>query len=181
MPCLEQSGDRLQKDGQFRTDEVREFIEQLALIEDPRAEQICYELDSQFFRVIREEPIQPYLETFLQSYRKMVADGSYPWSYAEDIARYMAVVFDGPTVAPGDKTTALELATIAATRQNRFAAMDTCQAMVQRIADDELAMRVRELILAYPDTCIASTEATKCNSRIIITLLEHLQSQDKSS
>jgi hypothetical protein len=41
--------DRLKKDGHFKTREVREFIEQLALLDGDAQEKICLELDGEIF------------------------------------------------------------------------------------------------------------------------------------
>jgi len=42
--------DRLKKDNHYRTAEVREFIEQLALLNSEHQEQICFELEDDFLR-----------------------------------------------------------------------------------------------------------------------------------
>ena len=168
--------DRLKKDGQYRTEEVDDFIEQLALLDQDRRVQICFELDDDFFGVVKEEPIQPSLSIFLKSYRQMVEDASYAWSYAETIARRMEILFHGQAVSPANKTTALELAIIGAYRQNRFAAMETCQAMISSVADDDLGMRVRELILKYRDySFVAGTEASSCKNVAIRFVLEEIR------
>jgi hypothetical protein len=130
-----------------------------------------------FFRVVKEETIEPSLEAFLKVYRQMVEGASYAWSYAEVIAGNMEIIFEGQAVSPANKTLSLELAIIAAYRQNRFAAMDTCQAMISSVVDDDLAMRVRELILQYKDTSwVVGTEISKCKNGIIRTVLGQLQS-----
>lgn len=56
----------------------------------------------------------------------------------------MNILFAGPAVSPANKALALELAIIAAERQNRFAAMERSQAMISSVVDDDLGMRVLE-------------------------------------
>jgi len=67
--------DRLKKDDHYRSEEVREFVEQLALLGANHQQQICFELDDEFFSVLKEEPVQPQLERFLKVYRQMVERG----------------------------------------------------------------------------------------------------------
>lgn len=168
--------DRLKKDAHYKSEEIREFVEQLALLNPEHQEQICFELDDEFFDILKEEPVQTSVTSFLKVYRQMVEDATYAWSYAETIAGRMGVLFDSPAVLPSDKTIALELTIIAAQRQNRFAAMESCQAMIASVADDDLAMRVRELILQYRDlSWIAGTDASGCKHQTIRTVLQELQ------
>ncbi|OGA19847.1 MAG: hypothetical protein A3H32_17150 [Betaproteobacteria bacterium RIFCSPLOWO2_02_FULL_63_19] len=56
----------------------------------------------------------------------MAEEGRYGWSYAETIADHMKIFFDAPGVSTANKAEALRIAIIAAYRQNRFTAMDTC-------------------------------------------------------
>ncbi len=87
----------------------------------------------------------------------------------------MGILFNSSAVSPSDKTTALELAIIAAQRQNRFAAMESCQAMITGVTDDDLAMRVRELILQYSDVSfVRGTEASGCKHNAVRAVLEEL-------
>jgi serine/threonine protein kinase len=168
--------DRLKKDHHYKTQEIIEFIEQLALLNAEHQEQICFELDDEFFDLLKEEPVQTSVSSFLKVYRQMVEDGTYAWSYAETIARRMGILFKSPAVSPSDKTTALELTIIAAQRQNRFAAMDSCQEMITSVSDDDLAMRVRELILQNADVSwITGTDASACKHQVIRSILEELQ------
>lgn len=168
--------DRLKKDGHYVSEEIRGFVEQLTLLDWEQQVQMCFELDAEFFRVLKEDPVQPSLGSFLKVYRQMVEEGDYAWSYAETIADHMGILFNSRAVSSADKTTALELAIIAAQRQTRFAAMGSCQAMIASVTDDDLAMRVRELILQYSDVSfVADTEASGCKHRAVRAVLEELQ------
>jgi hypothetical protein len=88
----------------------------------------------------------------------MVEEGAYGWSYAETIADNMKLLFDSAHVTLADKAAALRIAMQAAVLQNRYAAMDTCQSMITSIVDEGLGLRVRDIILEFPQTFVVSID-----------------------
>ncbi len=101
----------------------------------------------------------------------MVTDWEYGWSYAEVIADYMKILFSGPSVSYADKTLSLELAILAADRQNRFAAMNTCELMIMSINENNLAVHVKEMLAEYRNTFVANIEPSNCKNDVIRNFL----------
>jgi hypothetical protein len=76
----------------------------------------------------------------------MVETATHSWSYAETITENMCVLFCRTAVSAPDTVAALDIAITAAITQNRFAAMDACRAMMISIKEEELGMRVTEML-----------------------------------
>jgi serine/threonine protein kinase len=167
--------DRLEKDGQYRPEEVIEFIDAFAMLYSEARIKVSFELPEKLFLVLRDAPFQAHLATFLEAYREMVENGSYSWSYAEVIADRMYMLFESEAVSDADKTFALELAVIAAQRQSRFAAMDTCTQMIKSVTDENLGIRIRDLIQRYPYNFLTNIEPSECSSNAIGSYLSELR------
>jgi hypothetical protein len=167
--------DRLEKDGQYRPDEVIEFIDAFAMLYSEARIKVSLELPERLFHVLRDAPFQAHLTTFLEAYRDMVENGSYGWSYAEVIADRMDILFESAAVSDADKTLALELAVIAAQRQSRFAAMDTCTRMIKSVTDENLGIRIRDLIQRHPYNFLTTIEPSECSSNAIGSYLVELR------
>ena len=101
----------------------------------------------------------------------MAEEGSYGWSYAETIAERMRGFFDAPDVSAANKAEALRIAIIAAERQHRFAAMDTCRAMITSAINDELGQRVHDVIMEFQYQFIVSIEEANCRSPAVRSAL----------
>jgi len=138
--------DRLEHDSKYKTDEVSEFVEQLALLGESEQVKICIEIPSKFFGVICQKPVLAHLPSFLIVYEKFVESQNYTWGYAEIIARNMRTIFSGDDVSISHKAKVLELAILAANYMNRFAAMDTCRNMIKSVNDEILGLKVANLI-----------------------------------
>src|SRR5690606_23219327 len=121
--------DRLENEAKYKSSQVIELIEKLALVDEEDQIRICLELKKPFISILTHEKLRPHLDDFLRIYRRMVESGQYGWSFAETIASHMRLIFRSEEVAAKTRARALELAVDAAYRMNRFAAMDTCVSM----------------------------------------------------
>lgn len=162
--------------GDFSEEEVKQFIDELQGLDEEGAKQICFKIPDDLFPFIAQQLSHDYHASFLKGYRVMVDTGDYGWSYAETIAKSMEVFFYSTQVIPVHRTEALRIAIIGAHNMNRFAAMDTCRAMVISIDDDELAQYVHDLIIEYRDTFIADTDQNACRSIAIRNALFSVKS-----
>lgn len=155
--------ERLDVERKFFTEDVKNFIDNLVNLDYQEKETICFELNTAFFQVVKQALLQTHLTQFLAVYEEVVKSGNYGWSYAEVIANRMSILFSESSLSVASRAKALELAVYAADHQNRFAAMNTCKSMLRGIKDNELGLRVRELITDYPDSFITKVEPTECS------------------
>ena len=167
--------DRLAQERKYNSIEVFKFIENLALLEEVDQIRICLELSHSFFSVVSQAPMKDHLADFLHAYEKMVDSCDFSWSYAETIANNMRTIFSGDNVAAAQRVIALGLAIRAAHSMNRYAAMDTCQAMVTSVQDELLGLAVAALLAEHSETFITSIEPSECQSESIRNALRKLQ------
>lgn len=167
--------DKIEQERKYSSDDVAAFVEQLALLEESDQVRVCFELQHQFFTVIRQELVAECLPTFLGIYEKLVENRGYSWSYAETIASNMKEIFTGDGVSSRNKVRTLELAILAADYMNRFAAMDTCRSMITSVRDENLGLEVAALLIKYKNTFIAGIEPSKCSSDRISNALRLIQ------
>lgn len=160
--------------------EVVAFIESLAMLDDSERTQILFELEANVFHILTSEAVQSHLPQFLRVYQEMVENATYGWSYAETIADNMKILFNAETVSDTDKTRALELAIIAAVRQNRYAAMDTCKGMIKSIQDEQLGYRVAEMLTQHPEYFIQAIEPSECRSDAVIAAIRRMNDSSES-
>jgi eukaryotic-like serine/threonine-protein kinase len=156
--------DKLQSSAHFSPDEVTRFIEELAVLEGQDKHRICLDLPPELFVVVSDPAVLPQLPSFLSAYEEMARNATYSWSFAEIIASNMRKIFESHTAPARDKVSALRTAIVAAERQNRFAAMDTCTAMIKGIIEDELGQRTHDLLLEYPFYFIENIDPSSCNA-----------------
>jgi serine/threonine protein kinase len=161
---LRSIADRLRTSQQYQPDEVSQFVEGLAILEADDQHKVCLELPAEAFSVLSQSLVQKHLAQFLAIYRGMAEEATYSWSFAETIADHMKVLFEAADTSATDKAEALRVAIIAAVRQNRFAAMDTCKAMIVRIDEDELAQRVHDVLIAHDAHFIQHIEPKECKA-----------------
>lgn len=150
--------------GDFNKEEVQQLINDLQSLDEEDAKQICFKIPHELLAFIARQLSHEYHALFLKSYSAMADTGDYGWSYAETIANNMKLFFYNTQVSPANRTEVLRIAIIGAINMNRFAAMDTCQAMVMSIDEDELGQYVHDLIIDFGDTFIASTDQKSCRS-----------------
>jgi serine/threonine protein kinase len=167
--------ERLDAGGNYEKGEVSELVEQLALLDEKEQVRVCSELPSAFFRVIAQPPSVDSLPTFLQIYEKLVEGRDYGWSYAEIIASNMRGIFYSEGAPQTEKARALQLAIRAADYMNRFAAMDTCRAMIIGIRDEGLGLQVGPILLEHRNTFVAGIEPSECQSNSIATAIRQIQ------
>lgn len=167
--------ERLEVDKKYDSSQVKAFVEELSNLESQEKEKICFELKQPIFHALKQTPLQSHLSQFLSIYGEVVRRGNYGFSYAEVIAKRMEVVFSESTVSIEDRATALEHAVHAAHVENRFAAMDTCRAMVRGIDDNNLGLRVRAIILEYANTFLANIEPSECNCDAVRKALREIR------
>jgi hypothetical protein len=161
---LRSIADRLRTSQQYQPDEVSQFVEGLAILEADDQHKVCLELPAEAFSVLSQSLVQKHLAQFLAIYRGMAEEATYSWSFAETIADHMKVLFEAADTSATDKAEALRVAIIAAVRQNRFAAMDICKAMIVRIDEDELAQRVHDVLIAHDAHFIQHIEPKECKA-----------------
>lgn len=162
---LVQIADLLQRDRQFVPESVIAFVEQLALLDRVDQAKLLGEVPEMFFGVFSHPSVIASLPAFLAVYESMVESQEYSWSYAEIIARNMRAIFMSPQVPVAQKGLALDLAMRAADYMNRFAAMDTCVAMIKQVAHDEVAFEVAAVIRKHRAVhFVQRIEASECNS-----------------
>jgi serine/threonine protein kinase len=159
--------DRLATSNQYDTEEVSRFVEQLAMANEDEQRQVFNELPDQFFSAISQEPVADKLEPFLRVFEAFVDGRSYSFGHAETIASRMNRIVKTPTVPPEIRALALDLAIRAACYMNRFAAMDTCKAMVRAISDHDLALNVVPVILREEAFFLADIEPSTCSDEAI--------------
>jgi serine/threonine protein kinase len=163
--------DRLEQDHQYTTQEVSQFVEQLALLDERDQIKICFELPQRFFAVIRQQPVIASLPGFLAVFDRLVESQDYSWSYAETIAKNMKTIFSGEDVPVPFKVQVLDLAIRAACYMNRFAAMDTCREMITSVDDETLGLQVASLVSKHNGTFVGSIEPSECRSDSIANAL----------
>ncbi|WP_423194615.1 protein kinase domain-containing protein [Cupriavidus sp. H18C2] len=150
--------------------EIGTFIQALSAVPSEERETICLDLKVEVFQAIAASRLQPgVLSLFLDSYREMAEHSSYGWSFAETIADNCKVLFASPSVGEEDKADALRIAVIAAERQNRFAAMDTCRDMMVSVqpGDFGLAQRVHDLMMEYAYLFMQNIDPAQCRAMAV--------------
>jgi serine/threonine protein kinase len=164
--------DRLVREGTFLPEETAQFIEELALVDEEDKIRICSELTEQFFRAVGQDPVVAHLPAFLDTYAEFVESQSYSWAYAETIANFMAIIFRTATVPNAAKVKALDLAIRAAKYTNRFAAMDTCRALVAAVSDPALGLEVAALLSEWAGSFATDMEPSQCHNQAIAAAIE---------
>lgn len=160
--------DRWQTLGQVDIAEISRFIDELAMLPTNDQQRVCIDMPSDVFQAMAMAPLPPgRLGRFIQSYLNMTVNAIYGWSFAEVIANNMATLFFSEHVFEIDKADALKAAIIAAERQNRFAAMDTCKLMISSVHDSGLAQRVFEIMIQYPNRFMENIDPLTCRSPAI--------------
>jgi eukaryotic-like serine/threonine-protein kinase len=167
-----------QKAGKAKSAKVNEFIEALSMLDENDRTKIIFDLERGFFELLTRPAVQTHIRSFLNVYRVMVEDASYGWNYAETIADNMKMVFDSNAVEIQNKVEALEIAIEGAVRQNRYAAMDTCAAMIKSVRDEDLGHRVAEMLMEHPEHFITSIERSECRSDAIGAALQRLSERE---
>ncbi len=170
--------DRLKLSQQYDPAEVGQFVEELGHLEPNDQYQMCLELPQDAFFVLSQALVQPHLSRFIQIYRGMAENATYSWSFAEDIAKNMRALFNSDSTTSADKAEALRVAIIAAVRQNRFAAMDTCKAMIVRAEDAELGQRVHDILIEHDTHFIRHIDPAECRAPAVRAAVASLKAAE---
>ncbi len=172
---------RLSEQNQFDETEVNAFLDALVRLDQSQLGILLPEIHSEFYRVMTIPPIASRCGEFLGRYRLLVEGHDYSWAYAEVIANNMQILFDADDVDNADRAVALELAMDAATAMNRFAAMETCQQMIKSVDDDQLALLVRDVLVANPERYVYSIEPVNCRHETISTVIQELKREHEGA
>lgn len=168
LGTLQSIVDKWKTYGQSDWTEIGQFVDELSLLPQHDQHRVCLNLPSELFQVVARTPLPlGRLSGLVQIYLGMSNDADYEWSFAESIASNMAVLFTSPLASQEDKADALKAAIIAAIRQNRFAAMDTCTAMIVSITEGGLAQRVFEVMIEHPSYFLENIDPLMCRSPAI--------------
>jgi len=170
--------DRLATSSQYDPAELSRFVEQLAISDQNEQQQIIVELPEMFFSAISQPTLINQIDTFLTSYEVYVEGQQYSWGDAETIANRMNWIFKTPTLPPGPRARAFDLAVRAAYYMNRFAAMDTCRAMVKSISDQNLALHVVPLILKPEASFLSNIEPIDCANEAIRNAIRTIHNRE---
>lgn len=168
--------DQLKRENRYDSTQVMSFVEQLSMLEPSDQIRVCRDLWPRFFSVMAQAPVSAVLPKFLSIYEALVEGKDYAWSFAEIIANNMTFVFNSDA-ALNQRARALHLAIRAAYLMNRFAAMDTCRAMVQSVTSEPLGFEVAAVLLNNRDTFIAGFEPSECASEAIRSALLQIKKQ----
>ena len=169
--------DRLKNEAKYKSSQVIELIETLALVDEEDQIRICLELKKPFISILTHEKLRPHLDDFLRIYRRMVESEQYGWSFAETIASHMRLIFRSEEVTAKTRARALELAVDAAYRMNRFAAMDTCVSMITSVDNDEFGVHVAGVIQRNPYSFVTGIEPSQCKSESVRSALRALRAE----
>jgi hypothetical protein len=172
--------EKLELTRQYQAEEISELIEQLGLIDRADQAQMCIELPKGFYVILARDSSVGKVAAFLSIYENLVEGQDYSWGYAEIIANNMKELFKGGAVPIAEKAQALDLAIRAAIYKNRFAAMDTCMAMVKGVEDEALALHVAAVIIAHGDSFLATIETNSCRSNAIRNALRKIRHVEDS-
>jgi eukaryotic-like serine/threonine-protein kinase len=163
--------------GTYRQEDIFEFVEQLSLLDEQEQVQVCRELPPGFFAVIGQAQSAVALSTFLDVYEKLVEGRDYGWSYAETITDRMAQIVGSDGAPLSEKARALHLAIRAAHHMNRFAAMDTCRALIAGIRNEQLGFQVAPILLELRDTFISGIEPSECQNNSVAEAIRHIRQE----
>jgi serine/threonine protein kinase len=159
--------DRLENEAKYKSSQVIELINKLGLVDEDDQIRICLELKRSFVSILAHDKLRPHLDDFLKIYRRMVESERYGWGFAETIAENMQRIFKVAEVPAKTRARALELAVDAAYRMNRFAAMDTCVAMITSVDNDQLGVHVAGVIQRNLHSFLVSIEPSQCKCESI--------------
>lgn len=172
---LQSIKDQIEKFGACEPQEIIKLIDAMSMVNNQEKNQLCSEIPKEFFAVLAVRDVQSHIHIFLAAYRVMTENGVYPFSFAERIASNMETLFKSSDVSSTNKAEALQIAILAAQAQNRYAAMDTCRAMVRSVLDIDLTGHVYKVIQENSDTFIGALPYGECKSPAIRSLLAHIQ------
>ncbi len=127
--------------------DIDNFIYQLYILNSEDKFYILRRMKQELFILSASLALNLKLLNFLiEIYSEMTINDTYDFSFAEVIARNMAIFFKSPNTSDEQKASSLKIAIIAADRKNRFAAMDICTNMITSVQDHGLAQHICYII-----------------------------------
>jgi eukaryotic-like serine/threonine-protein kinase len=178
LAALQAIVDRWQGMRQQDPNEVTDFINELMVLGDRDQQRVCFDLRIPLFEALALPPLQEgQMNTFLNIYGKMAHEAEYGFSFAEVIASNMEIIFRSPYANDNQREQALRIAIDAAVRQNRFAAMDTCAAMIASVSSPGLALRVHDLIIEIDAHFMSNIDVLKCQSPAVKAAVEQVKAK----
>ncbi|MFH0957298.1 MAG: protein kinase [Pseudomonadota bacterium] len=163
----------LESQNQYNSADVISFLDLLAVLPKNEKSSIINEIPEKLFMVFSQNEFTVQVERFLVDYEEFALAAVSTWSYAEIIAKNMALVFRASTNL-NSKSKALDIAINCAAMANRFAAMDTCRDLIYSVEDNALGLAVSSLLLKYKTTFVSQLETAQCKSDAIIRTINKI-------
>lgn len=167
--------DRIKNENKYSSSQIIEFISKLLVLDDSDKIEICINLKPSFFAVLPHKNIIDHIPDFLKSYEVMVRSNEYGFEFSETIASNMKRIFNSDDVDENIKHKVLDLAVDSAYRMNRYAAMETCVAMIASINDEKLGAKISNIIHSNKYDFLLDIEPSRCKSDAIRKILRLLK------
>ncbi|MBD2602821.1 MULTISPECIES: serine/threonine protein kinase [Microcystis] len=175
---LSQIINRLSNENRYLPTEIISLLDTLIVLSKDDRNPVISKLPQDFFVILSQPEFVDKVIEFFRYYEVFVKDAVDTWSYAEIVANYMKIMFERSN-SDQTKAKALEIAVKGAIWANRFAAMDTCTAMIYSIQDDNLGMLVAPIIFSHANSFLKNLEVDQCRSNVIQIALRRIQKRQK--
>lgn len=153
--------DRIKNEAKYSSSQVVEFIDKLSLLGNADKIDVCLKIKPSFISILPHVNLRSHLPKFLDSYSVMTESNEYNFEFAEQIASNMKKIFLSPDVPASVKSRAFDIAASSAYRMHRYAAMDTCLAMVAAVNNTELGAKIAEIIQSQKYDFLSNMEPTR--------------------
>lgn len=142
----------------YDAEKVSIFLERFSTLEIPAQWALVSKFQTALFAVFANRVFSQLLVEFLRQYGEVVLSQAPGFSYAEVVADAMNVVFEHSEDVVA-RANAFEIAVKIANQMNRYAAMDTCVAMVKSVqANDTIGADLAAVILQNPEFFLKKIE-----------------------
>lgn len=166
----------LDTNNRYESAQVTGLLDAFAMLNPTDRAELLREWPAEFYHVLSDDAFTSRIGTFLDQYETFAQHEVGTWSYAETVARNMRILFD-KHANPDVKARALEIAIQGAQSANRFAAMATCNAMINSVTDAELAQRVAGVLTKHAGTFVKDNDPVNAKSDIVRNALRALAGQ----
>ncbi|WP_417335917.1 protein kinase domain-containing protein [Halobacteriovorax marinus] len=177
---LEKIEDGIEECSEYSFQEVNELLEMLTRMELGERNNMLKNFPVEIIRILSSSvKFKDSLGRFILQYKEMFDSKTrnLTFSYAEKIANNMKIIFYSDA-SDENKVLALRFAIHAAERYNRFAAMVTCEDMIESITSDDLAFKVAEVITeCEKSSFLVDIELSNCKNSFIKEALKVLKSK----
>ena len=168
----------MSNENRYLPTEIISLLDTLIVLSKDDRNPVISKLPQDFFVILSQPEFVDKVIEFFRYYEVFVKDAVDTWSYAEIVANYMKIMFERSN-SDQTKAKALEIAVKGAIWANRFAAMDTCTAMIYSIQDDNLGMLVAPIIFSHANSFLKNLEVDQCRSNVIQIALRRIQKRQK--